>query len=287
MQNRIEPTEDRFETPHVPATNDVLSTESATRHTQEVEPQHILQSAGLQVGENSRRRLVKSALAAAPAVLALRGQSALASTGCASPSRIFSGNLSPGRTPPPCGAGLSPGYWKNCQHLGGWSLSGRTSGYPTQFNACSSGLPTPNASAPVYPAPPSTYAGPNPGDLFSDFFSGGGSLANFSAWRILAYPSRVDKALAEFNMTQIQLARHLIASYLNFYYVGSATFPLTMPQMQAMWNGGIGAGYCPMGTGCTASQLWNAQTIVCYLRNYTMDQSTLVSDTITWTCSGL
>lgn len=261
MNNRIEPSKGRSEA------------------DQEIPPQGNMSAS---VSENSRRRLVKGALAAAPAVLALRGQSALAGTGCASPSRIFSGNLSPGRTAPgPCGTGFSPGYWKVCQHLADWKRSPNDSGYylvPSQFVTCSTGLPTPNSSAPMY------SGARNPGSLFSNFFTGGDTLAGFSAWRILAYPSQVDAALSAYNMDQIQLARHLIATYLNYYYVGASTFPLTLTQMQAMWNGGIGAGYCPIATGCSAAQLWNAQQIVCYLRNYTMDQASVSTDPVTWVC---
>lgn len=227
-------------------------------------------------GESARRRLVKSALAAGPVVLTLRGQSALAGTGCASPSRIFSGNLSPGHTPPPCGTGWSPGYWKVCQHFDDWAAAPSTS--PGTFSGtCTSGMPGTQLT---------------PGTLFGELApftvlgTAAGTLGGFSAWRILAYPTKVDAALALFNINQIQLARHLIASYLNFKKVGP-TFPLTIAHMTDMWVNGSVDQYCPLGTGCTPAQKWTAQQVVCYLRNYTMDQASLSTDPVTWVCTGI
>ena len=220
--------------------------------------------------ENMRRRLIKGALTAAPVVMTLRGQSALATTGCATPSRVLSGNLSPGHTPPPCGAGLSPGYWKVCQHLNEWI--GLTKPTFKSGQACSSGVPDPATMS-------------SEGAIFSSIFSGTGTLGPYSCWRILAYPTLVDKNLAAFNINEVQLARHLIATYLNRNRIG-ATFPVTVTQMQAMWDGRL-TGYCPLGSGCSAAQLWTAQTIVCYLRNYTMDQASVSTDPITWVCSGI
>ena len=222
-------------------------------------------------GENLRRRLVKGALTAAPVVLTLRGQSALAATGCASPSRIFSGNLSPGRAaPPPCGAGLSPGYWKTCQHLAEWV--GLTAPTFKPSYTCSSGVPDPNGMS-------------SEGAIFSSIFQNTGGLGAYSCWRILAFPAQVDKTLSAFDMNEVQLARHLIATYLNFKRIG-ATFPVSLVQMQAMWNGRL-TGYCPIVTGCSPAQLWTAQTIVCYLRNYTMDQVSVGTDPITWVCTSI
>ena len=132
----------------------------------------------------------------------------------------------------------------------------------------------------------------SPGTLFGQLapFTGlgttGGTLGSFSAWRILAYPTNVDKALEAFNMNQIQLARHLIATYLNFKKVGP-TFPLTVAHMTAMWVNGSVDQYCPIGTGCTTAQLWTAQQVTCYLRNYTMDQPSVSTDPITWVCTGI
>ena len=236
---------------------------------------HGFESTGGSSGEGTRRRLVKSALAAGPVVLALRGQSALAGTGCASPSRIFSGNLSPGHTPPPCGAGLSPGYWKVCQHLAEWASPGAVPALtaPTFSQSCSQGMPKGTRLT--------------EGTLFGQIspFVNSGTLSTYGAWRILAYPSQVDAALSAFNMNQIQLARHLIATYLNLKKVGP-TFPLTLAHMKAMWEQGSVDAYCPIGTGCTTAQLWTAQQVVCYLRNYTMDPASFTAnpDPITWTC---
>ena len=211
-----------------------------------------------------RRRLVKSAIATGSVILTLKGQSALAATGCASPSRIISGvpSHTPG-TPPPCGLGWSPGYWKVCQHLGQWASAGVTA--PT-FANCISGMPK---SAPL-----------TTGALFSDLFTGAGTLGPYGCWRILAYPSQVDKALEAFNMDQIQLARHLIATYLNSKTV--ANFPLTPTQIQEMWTEGSVGNYCPASVSCTVP--WTTRQLVCYLRNYTMDQASLSTDPITWVC---
>ena len=213
-----------------------------------------------------RRKLIRGGLAAGPAVLALRGQSALAATGCRSPSAIASGNLSPGRTPPPCGTGFSPGYWKVCQHLGQWSGALTAPTFPP--GTCESGMPSAN---PV-----------TPGALFGAIlpFANSGSLGLISAWNILAYPTRVDKSLEAFSMVQVQLARHLIATYLNFKTV--ANFPVTEAQMRAMWEQGSSGSYCPAGTGCTTP--WTAQQVVCYLRNYTMDQTSVAADPVGWVC---
>ena len=218
-------------------------------------------------GENMRRRLVKGALTAAPVVLTLRGQSALATTGCASPSAVLSGNQSPGRTAKPCGAGWSPGYWKVCQHLPLWDGCLTKPTYKTGYT-CTSGNPDPNQMT-------------SEGTLFKTIFANTGLLGDYSCWRILAYPAMVDKSLSGFNINEVQLARHLIATYLNRCKIGSS-FPVTALQMQAMWDGRL-TGYCPLGTGCTALQLWTAQTIVCYLRNYTMDV-VANPDPIPWVC---
>lgn len=226
-----------------------------------------------ETSENTRRRLVKGALAAAPIVLALRGQSALAATGCASPSAILSGNLSPGRTAQVCATGLSPGYWKVCQHLYRWSSAGMTP--PTFSETCVSGMPS------------KTSKRLTEGTLFGQIppFASSGSLAGYGAWRILAYPSQVDKGLEAFNINQIQLARHLIASYLNLKTVPN--FPLTEAQLKAMWEQGSVDAYCPNGSGCTSAQLWSAQTVVCYLRNYTMDSASVSTDPIPWVCTSI
>lgn len=212
-----------------------------------------------------RRRLVKSAIATGSVILTLKGQSALAATGCASPSRIISGvpSHTPG-TPPPCGLGWSPGYWKVCQHLGEWASAGVTA--PT-FSNCISGLPSKNAQL-------------TEGALFSTLFLGAGTLGSFGCWRILAYPSYVDKALEAFNMEQIQLARHLIATYLNSKVIPN--FPLTPTQIQEMWTEGSVGNYCPASVSCTVP--WTTRELVCYLRNYTMDPASVSTDPITWVC---
>ena len=120
------------------------------------------------------------------------------------------------------------------------------------------------------------------GTLFKNIapFVNSGALGDFSAWRILAYPALVDKNLTAFNINQIQLARHLIATYLNSNVI--ANFPVTLATMKDMWEKGSLDKYCP-SSSCTASQLWTAQQVVCYLRNYTMD-STVSTDPITWVC---
>ena len=218
--------------------------------------------------ESKRRRVLKGALAVGPVILALKGQSALATTGCASPSRIMSGNLSPGHTAPPCGTGYSPGYWKVCQHLGQWSSAGMTR--PTFSVSCTSGMP-------------SGQQNNNTGTTFGQIFSGTGALANFGCWRILAYPSQVDSALSAFDINQIQLARHLIATYINSKII--ANFPLSALEIQKMWTDGSTGSYCPSSITCT--QPWNIPTLVCYLRNYTMDQTSVSTDPITWSCAGL
>lgn len=217
---------------------------------------------------NVRRQLIRGGLAAGPVVLALRGQSALAATGCRSPSAIASGNLSPGRVPPPCGTGFSPGYWKVCQHLGAWSGALTAPTFP--LGTCTTGMAS---------ADPLTE-----GTLFNQIapFANSGALGAFGAWRILAFPAKVDQNLANFSIVQVQLARHLIATYLNFKTV--ANFPVSLAQMQAMWEQGSLGLYCPLGTGCTSAQLWTAQQVVCYLRNYTMEQSSVSTDPITWVC---
>ena len=216
---------------------------------------------------NVRRQLIRGGLAAGPVVLALRGQSALAATGSRSPSAIASGNLSPGRTPPPCATGFSPGYWKVCQHLGQWAGALVAPTFP--LGTCTTGMPG---------ADPLTE-----GTQFNQIppFANSGTLGAFGAWRILAYPAKVDQNLAAFSIVQVQLARHLIATYLNFKTVGS-TFPVTLAQMQAMWEQGSLGLYCPSGTGCTTP--WTTQQVVCYLRNYTMDQTSVGTDSITWVC---
>lgn len=213
-----------------------------------------------------RRRLVKSAIATGSVILTLKGQSALAATGCASPSRIISGvpSQKPG-TPPPCGVGKSPGYWKVCQHLGEWASAGVTA--PT-FKSCVSGMPPKNSQL-------------TEGALFSDLFTGAGTLGVFGCWRILAYPTQVDKALEAFNTEQIQLARHLIATYLNSKTV--ANFPLTSIQIQEMWTEGSVGNYCPASVSCTVP--WTTRELVCYLRNYTMDSASVSLDPIPWVCS--
>jgi len=218
-----------------------------------------------------RRQLLKVGAGAGPAVLALKGRSALAATGCASPSFVFSGNLSAAQTPPAgCATGFSPGYWKVCQHLINWKPP--TTAPTFKAGTCTTGMPDPTNQLTT-------------GTLFGQMapFSGSaGALATYGAWRILAYPTIVDQELAQFNITQVQLARHLIATYLNLLYVG-AGFPLTQTQISLMWSQGVFGQYCPNGSGCTAGQLWSAQTIVCYLRNYTMDQATIDSF-LDWTC---
>lgn len=97
----------------------------------------------------------------------------------------------------------------------------------------------------------------------------------------MAFPSVVDTELQQYNMNQVQLARHLIASYLNLLYYGSG-FPLTEAQIRDMWQYGALDLYCPMGSGC--SQPWTAQQVVCYIRNYTMDPASVAGDSIPWVC---
>lgn len=225
-------------------------------------------SHGRQIRNDGRRNLLKGGLAAGPVVLTLRGQSALAATGCASPSTIASGNLSPGHTQPVCGTGFSPGYWKVCQHLSQWRpfLTAPT----FKIGDCTTGMPK---SSPL-----------TEGTRFNQIspFVNSGALGSYGAWRILAFPTVVDKDLAAFNINQVQLARHLIASYLNLKTVGS-TFPLNEAQLKSMWEQGSVDAYCP-SSSCTPTQLWTAQMTVCYLRNYTMDQTSVSQDPITWIC---
>lgn len=217
-----------------------------------------------------RRRLIRVGAGAGPVVLGLQGKSALAAVACASPSFVGSNNQSPGHLPPPtCVVGLSPGYWKTCQHLGNW----RSPMVKPTFNeTCTSGMPK---SDPI-----------TPGTLFGDAapFNGlAGGLATYGCWRILAYPSVVDKDLEAFNMAQVQLARHLIATYLNLLYFGSG-FPVSEAQIRAMWQYGSIGQYCPLGTGCSPGQLWTSAQVVCYIRNYTMDATSVAADPIDWVC---
>lgn len=218
---------------------------------------------GLLISDLSRRRLVKSAIATGSVILTLKGQSALAA-GCASPSKLVSGAPSPGTgTPPPCVGGRSPGYWKTCQHLDEWPKPP-----PTFVNICTDGVPGKDNELVTQ------------GVLFGDIFTGGGTLGSFGCWRILAYPSRVDKVLEAFNMEQIQLARHLIATYLNSKTI--ANFPLTPTQIQEMWTEGSVGNYCPASVSCTVP--WTTRELVCYLRNYTMDPASVSTDPIAWVC---
>lgn len=66
-----------------------------------------------------RRRLLTGGLAAAPVILTAASKSALAAE-CLSPSRVFSGNISPHGDNFTCG-GRSPGFWKTAQHLPVWA----------------------------------------------------------------------------------------------------------------------------------------------------------------------
>lgn len=227
-------------------------------------------SKDVSVCKAGRRRLLRLGASTGPIILALPGRSALGQTiACASPSFIGSGNLSPGHAPPAsCTVGRSPGYWKVCQHLKDW----RSPAIAPTFSSCTSGMPNPALQ---------TSVGSTFGQL-APFSSVGGTLAPYGAWRIMAYPSTVDKELDAFNMTQVQLARHLIASYLNLLYFGSG-FPLTQQQITAMWTAGAsGQLYCP--TSCAPGQGWTAEQTICYLRKYTMDAASVSSDTISIVC---
>ena len=78
-------------------------------------------TSALRVAAVSRRRLLKAGTAVAPVILTLTSKPVLAAT-CPTGSALASLNVS-GHTHPgvPC-AGRTPGYWKQSQHFGNWTM---------------------------------------------------------------------------------------------------------------------------------------------------------------------
>jgi hypothetical protein len=196
-----------------------------------------------------RRKLFRGVPAGVGVLLAVQAKTALGTGVCASPSAIFSGNTSPrpgdGST---CSGGLSPGYWKQPQKFGSWSIAGAVEPtFTTTVNICSSGVS--NLSLAVI-----ATSGTR---LDAIGFGTGGAAAGTGIWAILAFPGTFSGG---------QLLRHLAAAWLNAGYFKTAAqkYPLSQQQVIDMWNATKSGGtYCPGNVACTTG--WTAAQVIAYV----------------------
>ena len=180
--------------------------------------------------------------------MAVQAKTALGAT-CASPSAILSGNTSPRPSNGTvCSGGWSPGYWKVPQHDGSWGPAGAV--YPTFKKAiysCQSGMKNLTLAEIKYEGTTLESAG---------FM--GGAPSGTGIWAILAFPGSFSGG---------QLLRHLACAWLNAGYFSSpsAQYPLTRPQIIAMWNATKSGGlYCPLNS-CSATTGWTSAQVITYI----------------------
>lgn len=212
-------------------------------------------------GNRGRRRLVVGVTGGVGVLLAVQAKTALGNTVCQSPSAMMSGNASPNPNPPPCSGGRSPGFWKVPKHFAYWPLAGATYPIFTQgIGECGSGgLKGLNDYDKVKDLVI------NPGTLVRDLFPGAlvpGPAQGFpetGIWAVMAFPT-----YSGFNADgNGQFIRHLSAAWLN-----AGTFPdypLTRPQIRAMWeSAGSGGLYYPNGGSGTSGGM-SRQDIIDYI----------------------
>jgi hypothetical protein len=175
-----------------------------------------------------RRRLLRAGLSAGPVVLALSGKSAMATSGqiCRFPSTWASidptqgGNAAglshhPSTGDENCGFGRSPGYWKQPQKRGFWPGLQGAGPIPDKLPCSLGTTPTGVSSC-------SDYLGD--GTKVSSIFGTGGN-------------STFSQMLCSTNGQDIY---HYLAAYLNAWTVQG--YPLTPPQVVAMWYGSFKVG---------------------------------------------
>ncbi len=196
-----------------------------------------------------RRKLFRGVPAGIGVLMAVQARTALGAVDCRSPSAILSGNKSPRPgTGITCSGGLSPGYWKVPQHFGSWGPAGAV--YPTFKSSvveCLSGV-----------SALSLADIKTPGTLVLSIFTGASVPTNTGIWAVLYSPG---------SFTAGQLLRHLSAAWLNAGYFTSpgAQYPLTRPQIVAMWNAVKSGGtYCPSGVTCNPG--WSSTDVINYIQ---------------------
>lgn len=179
----------------------------------------------------ARRRLVRAGLAAAPVMLALKSNSALATDICIKPSafsslRAANYALSKGRMPG-IYACFSHGYWKNNAH-------------PAPYT-------TESKSFFLSPAPTGT------GNVTAGFTR---NVNNFYTGKTLH-----DVLWAEGDSNDEALARHCVASFLTAVANSDNNVILTQAECRTIWNSnGV---WSPLGSGVT----WTKSQTMAYF-NY-------------------
>lgn len=239
----------------------------------------------------SRRRILGGGLGAAPILLALQSQSALA-TMCTTPSRMMSGNLSDHGDKKTCMGGLSPGYWCQPQKFGDWKVAApklqtfKASTWQNDSGGCPSLTSFFYTLSAQSPTPPNNAERVKSisgvlqfGATFISVFGNTKNLKNvvpnpltastgtpqvnylraLSLWEVIAYPMECD------NGTGLgQLARHCAAAYLNALLAAATGkfYPIRADQAIDMFNDGATDNYCPL---TTCSDPWSKQEIIDYI----------------------
>lgn len=247
-----------------------------------------------------RRRLLAGGLAAAPVILSATSKSALAAE-CLSPSRVFSGNISPHGDSFTCG-GRSPGFWKTPQHLPVWATLNAKLPIPvkapilqektkTGWVTCSEsgqGAPSYNSFFDNPYGNGSHRIGGTPPEFGTSFAAVFGTA--FGMPPVIPDPDSPDNPMTPATdrtinaarpvglwevlgyqneivskggpaMVMVQAARHLAAAYLNSAYVSG--YPLTGAQCIDIWQQLVGTGsYCPTAS---CSQPWGPQEVTAYI----------------------
>ena len=203
-----------------------------------------------------RRRLLMGGLAAAPVMMTLASRPALAETPqlCKAPSGFLSGNVSQHGQDIWC-QGLSPGYWKQCQHF----AVGNSAGYYWKFyypingydpndpatnsklgtaDSCYSGT-TPAAIASRGKKGAATPAVPSPSITATKFHS---TATGFLAGPYANYGNQT--MLDLLNANGSVLGRLVVATLLNVQYPALIpTSVLTKAKLVGMWNEFAAKGY--------------------------------------------
>lgn len=190
---------------------------------------------------DSRRRLIKGALAAGPILMTLASRPVLGQTGgnCRTPSGFASGNVSQNAKTVDC-AGFSPGYWK--QRLDAWpsppfyptTTGGSDGSGPSMLSGTASGSDVHEATP--FHSPTTGFGGAYFGSktMLQVLNTGGGGLT--------------------------ALGRHVCASLLNATKF-PAESPVSATVVRQMWNDCLNLGYFEPIAGVK----WNADAVCDYL----------------------
>ena len=197
------------------------------------------------VAPNSRRRLLRGGLAAAPAVLTLVNRPVMAAH-CVPSSASVSANLSRGTTPAICQLGMSPGTWSLDSSFAEWPTNVASPGAPaalagaTSVVATGSALDGKDVTASTSSTSGSGQAAPSAGPAvpagttFNSVFGSQGGYGKKTLLEVLRFNS---------NGGRDGLARHLVAAYLNAVKGYTPAVVLDVATTKNIWTSFVARGY--------------------------------------------